>query len=47
MYGEGAFSVPFIHCMNSKWYIQVADGSSSFSINDVMMHGITAFIKDF
>ena len=25
----------------------MTDGSSSFSINDVIMHGITAFVNDF
>ena len=26
---------------------KMADGSSSFSINDVIMHGITAFVTDY
>lgn len=37
--------------MNSKslqnGIFKMVDGSSSFSINDVIMHGIIAFVKDF
>ena len=36
-----------IHCMNSKplqnGIFKIVDGSSSFSLNDVIMHGVTAF----